>query len=160
MQNLIGSWRGHEMLGIVGSGTGVVATRVGAEFQMGDKHGGFARQLGGPLSAPPARVPTMAGLATSGGLLALQELRPSGSGRRRSVARGQAILDGLDELGAALLDDTDPGELVSRLRSRLDSLREPADDAGLEAILDAIDLRAEVELAKLERRAGEDAAAG
>lgn len=159
-QNVIGSWRGHEMLGIVGSGTGAVATRVGAKLQMSDKHGGFARQLGGPLPAPSTNVPAMAGLATSAGLLVLQELRPNGSGRGRSMARGQAILDELDELGVALLDDSDPGELVSRLRSRLDSLREPADDAGLEAVLDAIDLRAEVELAKLERRAGEDAAAG
>ncbi len=102
----------------------------------------------------------MTSLTASPALLVLQELRANGTGRRRSVARGQAILEGLDELGLALLEDSDPVEIASRLRARLDAGRELCDDAALDAILDAIDLRAHVELAKLESRTVGNAGAG
>ena len=144
------------MLSIIGGGTGAAATLPSPELRPGDGNGAFARQLKSSPPAPSARMSTVAGLAASPGLLALQELRSPGPRRRRSMARGQAILDGLDELGLALLEDSDPIEIASRLRSRLDAGREHCEDATLGAILDAIDLRAQVELAKLECRVGHD----
>ena len=84
-------------------------------------------------------------------LLALQDIGGPLERKRRAVRRAGRILDVLDALRLGLLD----GELrtgdLDLLRRAVRDQREGTDDPGLEAVLDDIELRAAVEVAKLER---------
>ncbi|MFN8924872.1 MAG: flagellar assembly protein FliX, partial [Rhodospirillales bacterium] len=70
---------------------------------------------------------------------------------RRSRTRADALLDRLDEIRAALLSGILPRETLSTLADLIGSARDEVDDPGLRAILDEVDLRAQVELAKLDQ---------
>ena len=98
-----------------------------------------------------ASVSATAGVMGVGALLALQDIGGPLERRRRAVRRAGRILDVLDALRLGLLD----GELRSGdldlLRRAVRDQREGTDDPGLEAVLDDIELRAAVEVAKLER---------
>ena len=101
--------------------------------------------------AAPASAPAGAG-AISGldALLALQEMGGPLERRRRAMARGGRLLDDLDGLKLALLDGGDGAHVLARLTAGVAEARERGDDAGLDGVLDEIDLRAAVELAKAE----------
>ncbi len=74
----------------------------------------------------------------------------SGGGRAgRGIARGADLLDRLDEIRHALLCGAMARESLADLRRHVQARRPLVDDARLGAILDEIDLRASVELAKL-----------
>ena len=86
-------------------------------------------------------------------LLALQDVGGPLERKRRAVGRAGRILDVLDDIKVALLDgDLSPGEL-DRLRRAVRDGRAATDDPKLEAVLDEIELRAAVEVAKLEQAA-------
>lgn len=116
----------------------------------------FAAGLAAP--APPAVrsfAPTTTTLAPLAGMLAVQTLAVAGEGRRRAIRRGAALLETLDELQAALLDDGASAErIVARLALQLAKREPEQSDPELAAILDAIELRAHIEMAKIERDAG------
>ena len=140
------------------SGTGGLSQTSGAKPAARGGGGGF--QVAGPAAAPAAAgVSGAAGVSSVMGveaLLALQDVESPTERKRRSVRRAGNLLDKLDGIKVALLG----GELS---RSQLDGLaraireqRSATDDPGLEAVLDEIETRAAVELAKLEvaRRGG------
>jgi hypothetical protein len=110
---------------------------------------------GAPFALPPARsggvvhgaATGIAALASLDAVLALQGLPDAAERRRRAVRHGHALLDGLEELRLALLDGSLPPATLRQLARR----REPLGEAQLDAVLDEIELRAAVELAKLER---------
>ena len=106
------------------------------------------------LPAPtPAGALRPGGVAGAGlaGLLAVQAVGEPVERRRRAVRRGHDLLERLEELRLGLLDGSVP--LASLRRLRLDLVRsEPVDEPVLREVLAAIELRAAVELAKLERR--------
>ncbi len=89
-------------------------------------------------------------LASLQALVALQALPDATERRRRSVRRGGALLDRLDEIRVALLDGVLPVETLIRLRAELAAAREDTDGSRLDGLLQEIEVRAEVELAKLE----------
>lgn len=84
-------------------------------------------------------------------LIALQEVGGPLERKRRSVSRAGRILDVLEGVKLSLLG----GELehadLDRLRRAVREERQATDDPKLEGLLDEIELRAEVEIAKLER---------
>ena len=86
-------------------------------------------------------------------MLALQDVGGPLERKRRAVRRAGRILDVLDELKLALLD----GELslgqLERLSRAIRDERGLTDDPKLEELLDEIELRAAVEMAKLEQAA-------
>lgn len=89
-------------------------------------------------------------LSAVDGLFVLQEISEELTDRRRAAARGNALLDRLEDLRVALLTGTLP-------RARLEALRQMAKERGplvndpkLAEILSDIELRVAVELAKLE----------
>jgi hypothetical protein len=132
------------------------AARSGAGVAASGADAAFASQL----AAGSARLPragsvrSVASLTPLAGMLAVQQLSIPGEGRRRAIRRGAALLDALDELQTVLLGDhPSPAAVVERLQSRLAAAQEDGQDAVLTEILGAIDLRARVELAKLERDA-------
>jgi hypothetical protein len=99
--------------------------------------------------ATKVAVSTAASTTALEGLLALQEIADETGGRRRAVARGDKLLDALDELRHALLAGTVPRgrlEALGRLAAEAAPL---AHDPRLAEILAEIELRAAVEIAKL-----------
>jgi Class II flagellar assembly regulator len=83
-------------------------------------------------------------------ILALQALPDSLDERRRGVKQGDETLSLLDEIRDGLLAGTIPHNLLNRLATATARHRDGFADPKLGAILAEIDLRARVELAKLE----------
>ncbi|WP_297696944.1 flagellar assembly protein FliX [Phenylobacterium sp.] len=83
-------------------------------------------------------------------LIALQDVGGPLERRRRSVRRAGRLLDVLDELKLALLAGELSGHDLQRLQRAMREQRETTDDPRLESLLDEIETRAQVELAKLE----------
>jgi hypothetical protein len=102
------------------------------------------------LSAEPtATTASSAPVGTVGGLLALQEVSGEGARRRQATARGADLLDRLDDLRMGLLAGTLSGAKLAGLTRMVRSARLAVSDPALQEVLDEIELRAEVELAKL-----------
>lgn len=109
----------------------------------------FTLDSGGATAKAEARAP----ISILGGLealIAIQSEDNTREKRRRSVKRGQGLLDVLDELKLALLGGSLPPGIQSRLRAALHE-NGASGDPNLDGIVDAIELRAEVELAKLKQ---------
>ena len=107
-----------------------------------------------PSTAATASASTMAGVADVSTLMALQGVEGPLERRRRAIRRGGGLLDRLEELKLALLSGDSGEAALERLTRGLREERTNDDDAGLNAVLDQIDLRASVELAKAELRRG------
>jgi hypothetical protein len=128
---------------------GTTATR---RADKGAARGGeFARHLDGSSQASGAGaasgVSVAAGIA---GILSLQEVDDATASRKRAVRRAETLLDRLDELRHGLLMGTlsrvQLGELAMLVSQRRDSVEDPK----LAELLDEIDLRVQVEIAKYE----------
>ena len=107
------------------------------------------------VSAPPAptQVSSVSGVSSVMGveaLLALQDVESPTERRRRSVGRAGRLLDELDQIKIALLGGDLSQEQLDRLARAVREQRSATDDPKLEAVLDEIETRAAVELAKLE----------
>ncbi len=112
--------------------------------------GDFAKQLADEVSAGAAASHS-ASLGKVDALLALQEVPDSLTGEARARQRGEDLLDELERLRLGLLAGALPHEQLVRLNHLLSERREQIHDPGLAAIVAEIELRAAVELAKLER---------
>lgn len=84
-------------------------------------------------------------------ILALQGIEDSADSRTRNVTHGEQLLHLLDELRDGLLGGGIPRQVLNRLSQAISKRRESFSDAKLQAVIDEIDLRARVELAKLEQ---------
>lgn len=112
---------------------------------------GFAPSAGSARESSAATP--AASIASPGGveaLLAMQELGGPLERRRRAVARGGRLLDELDAVRIALLDGGGSAPALDRLQRAAREAREQAGEPDLDDVLDAIDLRTAVELAKAE----------
>lgn len=108
-----------------------------------------------PTGAAPREASATRGAAPLSGLesmLALQSVEDPLQRRRRAVKRGGAMLDALDSLKIALLDGVADSGQLQRLQSLVTAQREGTGDPALEAVLDEIELRAAVEVAKRQAR--------
>ena len=112
-----------------------------------------AAQAGAPTQVVRSSGP--AGVMDVSALLALQELGSPLERRRKAVGRAGKILDVLDDVKLGLLS----GELSSgdleRLQRAIREERGDTEDERLEGLLNEIETRAAVELAKLERARGQ-----
>jgi hypothetical protein len=115
-----------------------------ADGSSGEK---FAAELNGDQPPAPATAPTT--LSAVDALLAAQELPDALTSRRRAMQRGNTLLDRLDDLRHALLAGVLPRERLNELAQLARTARDTVDDPRLVTILDDIDLRVAVELAKL-----------
>ncbi len=70
------------------------------------------------------------------------------TGRRRAIENASETLDVLDEIKLGLLAGELPADKLHRLLSHVSAERSDLDDPELENVLDHIELRARVELAK------------
>lgn len=98
-------------------------------------------------AAGPASVAPMAGLDA---ILALQAVGDFTESRRRAIKKGGILLDLLEAMKADLLVGRVAPERLDAMVVQLANLRERI-EPGLDGIIDDIDLRVRVELAKLGR---------
>jgi hypothetical protein len=84
-------------------------------------------------------------------ILALQGIEDSADQRTQGVDHGEGLLNLLDEVRDGLLAGGIPRAMLNRLALAVGKRRESFADAKLQNVLDEIDLRARVELAKLEQ---------
>ncbi len=101
--------------------------------------------------APAQALSTATPLASVDAVLTLQQVEPESGPRERALYRGHSLLDRLDDIRHDILAGAISGRKLESLAVTLRSEREKVSDARLSAILDEIELRAAVELAKLER---------
>jgi hypothetical protein len=122
----------------------------------GSSSGGFAKALNDTQPTHSPQMPVSVGFTDMTTVLALQEA-PDATTRSRARARarerGSLMLDQLDEIRMGLLLGTIPIAKLEQLGQSVRAKREQIDDPRLLAILDEIELRAAVELAKLSRPA-------
>lgn len=117
---------------------------------------GFSVASGGGAGSAgaTAALGSVGGVAGLSALMALQGVDDPTERRRRAVRRGGGLLDRLDELKLAMLAGEAGEGALQRLSCTLREDRPGDDDQDLTSLLDQIDLRAAVELAKAEVRRG------
>ncbi|MGJ3231246.1 MAG: flagellar assembly protein FliX [Oceanicaulis sp.] len=99
----------------------------------------------------PAASGGLSGAGAIGSIDALLALQGAGDFReakKQATERAFSLLDVLDDLKLALLDGALPRPTLVRLMDTLKSRRDATDDPRLEAMLDEVEVRAAVELAK------------
>lgn len=108
----------------------------------------FSLSAGGGLAAPAA-IAGAGPLAAIDSLLALQEVDDRNGSRRQVLRRGNELLDQLDEIRHALLVGHISRRRLETIAQMVRNRGADTDEPRLKAILDDIELRVEVELAKL-----------
>ena len=100
-----------------------------------------------------AAVSETAGVGAVDSILAVQEVDDATdhASKGRARAHGEEVLDRLDELRLAILAGVVPKERLQELAQMLRRKREATHDPRLDEIIGEIELRAEVEIAKLTR---------
>lgn len=88
-------------------------------------------------------------------VLTLQSVSEEETARKQLIRKGHDLLDSLETLRRQLLIGAIPLEVLKELSGRLANQRERVSDPTLIALIDDIELRAAVELAKLEKMAEE-----
>ncbi|CAA7620236.1 Flagellar assembly protein fliX [Candidatus Terasakiella magnetica] len=138
------------------SGVGSTGTAGGArKAAKTDGKGAFKKALIDSMDSMEEAhaVETPVGISSVDALLVVQGMDNSTEreARRRLVRRGEELLDGLEDLRHGLLMGEIPKEKMVALSQMVRTRRESCGDPRLAAVLDEIELRVEVELAKLSR---------
>jgi hypothetical protein len=100
--------------------------------------------------ARPQAVAAPGPLTALDSILTLQGMDDSMSGRSKGLAHGEHLLDMLDQVRDGLLAGGIPRSTLNRLAVAVGRRHENFADPKLQSVLDEIELRAHVELAKLE----------
>jgi hypothetical protein len=134
------------------NGPGGLGSTAGPRGAGGAGAAGFSLPNAGGVdeTAPASRLAAPMAVSSLDALLALQEVGGPLERRRKAVRRAGMILDVLDEVKIALLDGGLPAGALERLVSAVRLERGGADEPRLQALLDEIETRAAVELAKIE----------
>lgn len=123
---------------------GRAARHTGASGKAFEPSRGGATHRATTLAGP-------AGISSVDALVALQAVEDPTERRRRAVDQGSDVLDSLDDLKIALLSGQETPGLLSRLKAVVERYEDGIDDPGLAEVLRHIDLRARVELAKINK---------
>ena len=111
--------------------------------------GGFSV---GNAAEPHAQIVAGPGpIAALDSILTLQDMGDASDGRSKGLAHGQHLLDILDSVRDGLLAGGIPRATLNRLAVAVTRRHDIFADPKLQDVLDQIELRAHVELAKLEQ---------
>ena len=134
------------------SSVGSLGSAKGAPRASGGQGGFSLPSIGGASAASDvARSMGVSGVGSVDALIALQDIGGPLERRRRAVGRAGRILDVLDDVKMALIDGEVSGRDLDRLMRAVREERMATDDGPLEGLLNEIETRASVELAKLEQ---------
>jgi len=137
-------------VGSTGATKAVGSTRRGTKTTATDgSFASFLEETDGLTSSAVGAASEVGGLEA---LLAAQSVGDAlqdSSKKKRAAAHGNELLDKLEDLRAAILTGSVPKSKLIELAQALRVRREAGLDEELNRILDDIELRAEVELAKL-----------
>lgn len=131
------------------------ATGYGNIKKTGGKSGSAGSAFSDILAAAGASTSAAAGASSIaaptgiGGLLGLQEVSDEHIARQKTIKQGHSLLQSLEAIRQSLLLGMVPIDVLKTLESRLKNQREMTIDPALHSIMDDIELRAAVELAKL-----------
>jgi Class II flagellar assembly regulator len=128
-------------------------TRASGKTKASSKSGnrGFVPQS--PASAQSASTAATARtgpIVSIESLIALQESEDFRKARKMATERADTLLDLLSDVRLGLLEGALPRQALQRLSHTLQQQRANTGDARLEAILNEVEIRAEVEKAKLD----------
>lgn len=114
--------------------------------------GGFKVTADPVASSGDAATPVShaAPVAPVDSLLSLQEVSDRREGKRKAIRRATSMLDVLEDLRMGLLMGRIPRPRLEQLITLVEKQRDHVHDPRLETVLDEIELRAKVELAKLQ----------
>lgn len=114
--------------------------------------GSFAGMVGGSESAGPSTATaSSAPIAALDGLLSMQERDGESRGDQAARQHGEELLNLLARVRDGLLAGQMPADRLEALSRSVANRRALASDPRLASVLDDIRLRAEIELAKLEK---------
>ncbi len=108
--------------------------------------------VAGEAGAPTGNSNSSTPVSAVDSLLVLQEVPDATSGTSRAKLRAQDLLDQLDEIRHGLLAGALSRQMLDRLSRIARSERQSVGDPRLQELLDEIELRAAVELAKYSSR--------
>ncbi len=113
--------------------------------------GGFSLSGVGEAAeaAEAQRMAGLDGVMTVSALLALQGVEDPLQRKKRAMGRASRLLDILDDLKVAMLEGRASPRTLDNLARAVREQRESTDDPGLNDVLNQIETRAAVELAKL-----------
>jgi hypothetical protein len=114
-------------------------TGAGSTFQVSDTGAAHSQVVSGP--GPIGALDS---------ILMLQGMDDSTDSRGKAAAHGEALLDMLDQVRDGLLAGGVPRTTLNRLANAVARRHDQFNDPKLQSVLDEIELRAHVELAKLE----------
>lgn len=137
----------------VGGSTGPQRTRK--TQKSGDSDESFADALRGAAETQSGSgTGSVQGVAPVGSVFAVQEVGTSTEGRSRGllIDYGDHLLDRLEEIRLELLLGAISKDRLVDLAHEMRQKRHQVEDAKLNALIDEIELRAEVEIAKLTRK--------
>ena len=123
------------------------AARSGQKFSVSDTAAANSKQPSRDVSDAGAVAPISA-------LLSVQEVADGDSKPHQEIQHADEMLKLLDEIRHGLLTGSVPTERLRRLSHLANSARDQFADPRLTGILSEIELRAKVELAKLEKLTG------
>ena len=127
--------------------------KKGADSPSGDAFSLSLKSVQGETSAAPTVESGLVGNVDA--LFSVQEVPDAVDQRSRKLAitYGEDLLERLDVLKSGVLNGSMPKEKLTDLAQHLRQKRHSSDDDQLNEIISEIELRAEVEIAKLSRRA-------
>jgi len=131
------------------TGTGMATASAGPARRASSGTFSVNEHTESSASKGPSAVRSFGGIDA---LIALQGVDDATERRRQGVKRGRLALDALDELKIGLLGGTLTPATLSKRKSAAGILRDQTGEAGLDGVLSEIELRVEVEIAKLSAR--------
>ena len=116
--------------------------------------GSFAELLGAAEAAETSSsvpVTDIAATAALNNLLALQEISEEDIKRKKLIQRGNSLLESLELLRQQLLIGTLPPQILLDISRQMAVYKENTQDPKINEIIEEIELRAAVELAKIHK---------
>lgn len=112
----------------------------------------FKDSLGTQETSLPNEVVALSNVAQTSGLLSIQEYPTLTPEDKKQIVRSEHILDRLDALQVALVTGQVSKDTLDQLSEALSHEWSPTLDPTLQSLLEEIEIRGAVELAKLEQR--------
>lgn len=135
---------------ITGPGGVSKPSDVNRKRKIGDSAGGFDSLISDD-GADAHGVGGVAATSPLDALLALQQVSDEDMNRQRGIKYGKDLLEGLEEIRQGLLMGAIPVEQIRRIGQLAKQQGDQFTDPALKRILQEIEVRAAVEVAKLER---------